>query len=613
MASSLIGVSLREVHVGDIDRLLLSNLILRLVAQGTGQYLLPGGMLSSLEVEVLRRLSGCQAQDAAVISQNGGGNSSTEAPAVPARIALVMDSFTRLGPPESELRLCLDFGTAMSKAWATGKDESETLPLILGQDSAGEPVLAVSSAVFIDDDGRIYIGEGAERQFRSHGGATRRIYNNIKRLLSNAEIGSDLHAGRLEIEINPTTSDISKGDLLVLYLAWLTDRGLVALLDAIVLGEISLPDGAHVRGVKRRFAIPCFEDTHNDGHGRRRAEWARRTMRQALMRAQVLADTLAGRWDDLHVSQLAEIMRELRGVDVAGLEHLFATSPEVREPVAAGASRFSSRLDAHSDGSVIRHALLVVDAGAGTTDFAMFQVAAGAGQAPRYALVRNSVRMSTVAGNTADMELKSLCLRACGIDPISGAPRAPDEFAFIRADLDARVREFKRLLVTSGTLDVGLALNTTGRVLLADFVAAMQRHADELRAVRDTIVAGAFTHEVRSSVDQVRFMSEAYPVSVLLTGGSAALPAVAALAHGETSVDGFRVGFAPIEEMPDWIQELPAEVATAVSGAYPQCAVAIGGSAVALPNEIEDLKGLIMPPPRGPRTLTRTQVSGPVG
>jgi hypothetical protein len=335
-------------------------------------------------------------------------------------------------------------------------------------------------------------------------------------------------------------------------------------------------------------------------------------MRDALLRGQVLADTLGGRWERLTVRQLVPLMEELRALDVTPLANLLAGGADVREPVAAGASRFSSGLLPRTADGLTRHALLVVDAGAGTTDFAMFQVATGAGRPPRYALVRNSVRMSTVAGNTADAVLEPLFLEACGIDPKTGAPRSPDDFMFIRNDLHARIRELKQVLVSRGSIDIALSLNATGRVLLDDFTDAMRHHATELCVVRDAIVTSTFTSAVRSGIAPFGQTGEPYDVRVLLTGGTAVLPAVEALAHGQLAVDGFRIRFLPITEMPDWITNLPAEVASAVAAAYSQCAVAIGGSAAELPDEVEDLRGMVVPPPPGPRVLERARISGPL-
>lgn len=594
-------------------KLLLSSLLGRLVPQDNGAMELPGGKFSRLEIEALRLFS---REEVSEPESPAGDQTKARLAAISSpnedRLTLVRTAFERTGPHQDHIRLCLDFGTAMSKAWATGADETETLPLALGANSAGEPTLPVESAVFIDDGGRVYVGDAAGRHFRSHAGNGRRLYDNIKRLLSDAEVESDLYGWKLEREIDPTVSGLSRGDLLVLYLAWLTDRSLEALAQLVATAGLTLPAGSDLRAVPRRYAIPCFEDTHNDGRGRSRAAWARRVMRQALLHGQVLADTLAGRWEHLSVRQLVPLMEELRSLDVTPLEHLLAEGADVREPVAAGASRFSSELLPRTGAGLTRHALLVIDSGAGTTDFAMFQVATGAGRPPRYALVRSSVKMSTVAGNTADSVLKPLILEACQIDPKTGAPRSPDDFIFIRNDLDARIREFKQILVSRGSIDIALSLNATGRLLLRDFTEAMRQHATELRLVRDAIVRGAFTMEVRTGIAPFGQDAKPQDVRVLLTGGSAALPAVEALAHGELSIDGFRVEFSPITEMPDWVTNLPPDAASAVAAAYSQCAVAIGGSAAELPHEIEDLREMVVPPAPGPRVLVPTRMSGPL-
>ena len=371
--------------------LLLSSFLSRLITLPGGAMELPGGRISAHEAAAFRFFVSNDVFEPVSIMPGSDGAPSRVLPEPKEDpIPLNRVAFSRHGPDKAELRLCLDFGTAMSKAWATGRDETETLTLVLGTNTAGDRVLAVESAIFIDDTGRIFIGGAAERNFRPFVGANRRLYGNIKRLLSDAEPESDLFTRPLAPEIDPTSSGLSSGDLLVLYLAWLTDRSLEALADAVklVASKLDLTPGSDLRAVARRFAIPCFEDTHNDGRGRKRAQWVRTVMRDYLLRAQILADTLSGRWDGLTVQQLAPLMRELRSENVAPLERLFAADADVREPVAAGASRFASRLLPYNGSGLSRHALLVVDAGAGTTDFAMFQVAAGGERRPRYALMR---------------------------------------------------------------------------------------------------------------------------------------------------------------------------------------------------------------------------------
>ena len=285
-------------------------------------------------------------------------------------IELDLSAFDRDGPDPDRIRLCLDFGTAMSKAWATGAGSTETLPLLVGKAAGGEG-LTVPSSIYISDNGRIYLGHDAERQHRAETRSARPRFDNLKRRLSEAEVDTHLSALPLRDGIDPTQSGLTSGDLLVLYFAWLTDLSENALqmaLDA-TKGKFRIGHG-DIRGIVRRFAIPCFESS--DGkQGKARARWAREVMTDALLRAQVLADTLRGKWDKLTAKQLKVLLGKLYKLDVKHLIHLMSNDCAVREPIAAGASRFDAVLGERRVPATVpvRQYLLVVDAGAGTTDF----------------------------------------------------------------------------------------------------------------------------------------------------------------------------------------------------------------------------------------------------
>ena len=75
-------------------------------------------------------------------------------------------------------------------------------------------------------------------------------------------------------------------------------------------------------------------------------------------------------------------------------------------------------------------------------------------------------------------------------------------------------------------------------------------------------------------------------------------------------VDGFTFKCERVQSLPDWIDRLPREFAQLVADNYPQCAVAIGGSAPTLPQEYADLQAPVVPAPPGPRVLPRYQVTG---
>ena len=66
-------------------------------------------------------------------------------------------------PYTGPLHLCLDFGTAMSKACAWDKESDTPMPLRIGL-AAGEPAsspYAINSAIFISRDGLAFVGQAA--------------------------------------------------------------------------------------------------------------------------------------------------------------------------------------------------------------------------------------------------------------------------------------------------------------------------------------------------------------------------------------------------------------------------------------------------------------------
>lgn len=524
--------------------------------------------------------------------------------------ALNLDALTRVGPQAEAIRICLDFGTAMSKAWATGKREGDTLPLLLGK-PVGVESLTVPSSVFIASNGRIFLGFEAERQHRVDVRPGRKRFDNLKRMLSEAEPGTELSAFPLRDGIDPTGSGLTGGDLLVLYLAWLTDLAELALNEAILAtrGQLSFKSTS-LRAVARRFAIPCFESTDAE-QGKKRAVWARNTMADALARAQILADTLHGKWNQLTTEQLIPLMNALYKVDVGPLQKLMVADSAIREPIAAGASRFDTILagDGEPARVPIRQFLLVVDAGAGTTDLAMFEAITPTGKThPQYALLRKSVRMNHIAGNEIDRILRPILLASCGVDT---KKHSQDDVAFAEADLDSQIREIKRRLFESKNITINLKPNFNGSVaidvLLAD--SKMIQDGNELTRLRCEIIQQQFSQE---QLEALRSTSggKATDVHVLVTGGSASIPIIKSLSSGTLNIGGTNFRFLPVERLPEWIDNLPRETAQRVADVYPQCAVAIGGSIPKMPREMDDLEIPVTPTLQGKRTLPRSQITG---
>lgn len=528
---------------------------------------------------------------------------------------LNLSAFKRNGPSPKKLRICLDFGTAMSKAWATGRESKDTLPLVLNKKSGrDESPFAVPSSIFIADNGRIYLGKDAELQHGPLAGSGRKRFDNLKRMLSEVPVGTDLATLTLDPTLDPTRSGLTKGDLLVLYLAWLTDLSELALDEAaeLVEGEL-VPTGSDLRAVTRRFAIPCFEDANDEqARGPERAAWARSTMQESLLRAQILADSLAGHWNELETKSLAVLMEKLRRTNVSKLAHLLPDDAAIREPIAAGASRFDSVLAPKAGVArpPIRRLLMVVDSGAGTTDFAMFQAVIPTGDdRPHYALLTPSVQMTRVAGNAIDEILRPLVLNCCNINPETGGPRSKEDFEYIRMDLDSQIRQIKRRLFEGKRIQVNLNPNANGTLELESLLSdrMMKKYEQELLEIRSDVVRRCFSPD---SLESLRFADTVCIVDVLLTGGSSGVPIVKDLSEGHFDLDGVRFRFEPVTEFPQWILRLPREQVQLVSSSYPQCAVAIGGSAAKLPLELSDYQSAAVSPRSGPRILERFRTEG---
>src|SRR5665213_742340 len=97
----------------EIARLLIANLLERL-SREENHFHLPGGRLSESEIIALKTLAGVSfsIEDTALPPSSAKSAAPT----------LDLSALSRSELPEEDIRLCLDFGTAMSKAWASGTE-----------------------------------------------------------------------------------------------------------------------------------------------------------------------------------------------------------------------------------------------------------------------------------------------------------------------------------------------------------------------------------------------------------------------------------------------------------------------------------------------------------
>ena len=258
---------------------------------------------------------------------------------------------------------CIDFGTAKSKAFAAlvnaeGDDDGmyDGFELGLGKidhDLDGA-VYSVASSIWISDEGRMFAGSQALTLSAQYTLATgRERLDSIKQQLSQ----TDHHDGLdhiLDEALNPTEVTLTYGDAMCFFFAYLTD----------LIGQEL--ESAHKlsRYTRRRFTIPAWSDAQRS--------WANAELRKLVARAQVLADTFRGRWSEgISAKDVKEAIRIASQHDG---ELMKVLDPEmikaeygISEPMAAGSGRI--RIDRST-----RNLVLIIDVGAGTTDFGLFLV-----------------------------------------------------------------------------------------------------------------------------------------------------------------------------------------------------------------------------------------------
>ena len=613
-------------------RILIRSLLERLREEGR-VFVLPEGRLSVSELQALNYLSKVLDDTSVTDDDTSVTDNATHLPVGDGNkqnldasqtgfvepVELNRTAASAHGPDETDMRLCIDFGTAMSKAWAAYETIDGTIPLNLGATAGDGNEFPVASTIFIANSGRLFFGGKAELQHRQEIQTGRQRFDNIKRILSDAEIGQDINEIPVDDTIDPTKSGVTKGELLILYLGWITDLALIAL-HKIAEEDMEKADSSDLmvlRSIRRRFAIPCFESAIDEkSDGMSRSLWAQKILRQAMLKAQIVADTLSDKWDTLRLEDVLPILRSVQQVNLENFDHLLMVNPAVREPIAAGASRFSDKFG-DEDYRSTRY-LLVVDAGAGTTDFAVFQAVIDPEQGDerfKFALISPTVTMSRIAGNEIDAVLRPLFLTAVGLNPVTGAPRSEKEFSFIRSILDSDIRDLKRILFSNGYVEFSFLANLRGNLSIEEVLEdpSYLKLGEELLVIRNGIIFNLFQENVEF-IERIRRLNgttgKPIQIQVLLTGGSSLVPIFSDLSEGSLIVNGAKFAFSKMGELPRWIDGLEQDVRDELANSYPQCAVAIGGTAPLLPTELNDLVAPVTPGPEGRMTLERFQTQG---
>ena len=442
--------------------------------------------------------------------------------------------------------LCLDFGTAKSKAFAArdvGDGEPDLFDIEIGNldvDLDGS-VFSVASALWIDHSGRVFVGSEALRQSESAIGEERARIDSLKQFISQANEPKEVRSTVLTKEEDPFRSGLTHEHALLLYLGYLTDLSLAC-----------LEGRGFSRLTRRRFALPCWEE------GQR--AWASEYLGSLVARAQIVADTFRGRW------KAGLGIREVVAVCDATRQHANALRTlvdEVPDAKAALAQRWGGVLEPIASASARMYAehkldrklMLVADIGAGTTDVALFWLVLD-GDDRRAFPVSGTTRALRMAGDHLDHALLRLLLDKGNIEPRLAR----------RAETKLRLEGLRRLkerLYIDGSVQARLINDALVTVTRDEFegnplVSAFNAQLTGLvKGVIDTLDPSWALHAER--------------ITLVLSGGGSTLPAASNLTNVEGTVGGrvARFRLAPL---------VPEGIPDGLKSEYPRLAVALGGS-----------------------------------
>ena len=440
-------------------------------------------------------------------------------------------------PYTGPIHLCLDFGTAMSKAFAWDKDADTPMPLRIGR-AAGEPAsspYALNSSIFINRVGRVFFGQTAVNRAVAADPERHQAFQSIKDILTVGPM-DDLLEPVLKL-YNPSEHPISSKDVVTLYLAFLTDSALLALREDYQEGS---------RNVPRSYTKPVFNQD--------RDEWATNILSECAAVGQVLADHFSGQWaDGIPLDDLGEVITAAEASTQK--KHLVVESRVLPEPVAAFAGRVRDIVPEEHR----RRLMMVIDAGAGTTDFAMFGRIEHEGKI-RLFRIEDSVTTIRIAGDDVDNALMDYLLQQANVG--EGHSRR----AAAEADLKREIRVVKEELFRNGNVKRRLVNDMGTQAQIDEFeqCPAMVRLRDAMKGKFD---------EVLSGID--RSWLSFSELEVFFTGGGASLSMVTGLAENQrVTINESIITPIGVTRTPPWLEKECEEIIAS----YPQLAVCIGGA-----------------------------------
>ena len=456
-----------------------------------------------------------------------------------AALPLVTSSLNLPDSPSSA-RICIDFGTAMSKATLVYEDETDEFERIVvlpvgakGNQRVINEYMLVSS-VYIANNGSMFFGDAAIEVSNIDAGDERQRLDNIKRRIS--EEGLD---EKLNQRFNPTGIEITYRDIVLAYLMYLT----------WTINKCTDEEGFQ-RNIERRFAMPCLSQV-------KRIE-VERLLRGMLGEAQVLADTFEMELESEDGIELATFHSTLVNLRNEKLVYPFVSN-SLTEPLGVMGSITNWQSD-------INRLFMIVDIGAGTSDYSLFRINIDNKNNVRVANeIRGSSQGITEAGNYLDLILTELIIKKSGISV--NAPAVSLE----RWKLEREMRENKEALFNNSYLSVELSDGSEVEIQLEEFLALPQveKFSNRLREKMVEIL-----ESVNSDVIDWVQSDPRQKLVIVLTGGGANLPMVQSLVDGSLEVHGNKLITGKALAFPTWLKEDQAEL----EDDYARIAVSLGGA-----------------------------------
>lgn len=550
MKAKIILANLRErIEVGEDGKFRIVGTITQMELDAFDYFISEQATSAVSEPALSEQVDDCLARayvPAGALSAVETSTPAAETPGVTIDEEVILDLST-LSLPDSDCsyRVCMDFGTAMSKATFVHDNEDDGIediqPLRLGIPGDQEEIdqMMLVSSVFIDGDGLIWFGQHAvDRSQLAPEGQNSRM-DNIKRALSEDNLGEEVSSA-----FNPTAYSLSYEDVVLAYLAFFTWA-----INSALSADVYSPKVA--RNFKRRFAMPCFPRPNALKVGDK--------LRILLGEAQILADTFG---DGIHQGlPLSRFLPALKQMRAEKLSFSFIEN-SVTEPLGVAGSLLSWR-------SSLDSLALVVDIGAGTSDFSLYRlnvVVDEDGKIVRSIAgeVEGTGFGVTEAGNHLDQILLLHILKKAGVD------NSNVNFRNITYSLQRSIRDLKESLFNGGLTLATLYNNETVEVSLEEFLSlsAVVAFQDSLHTTMIRVLTSAHPDWINWVSAGSRYLT------VVLTGGGATLPMAKKLVGGSVTAHGITVPVVQAKTFPDWLREDYPDL----EDHYPRMAVSLGGA-----------------------------------